>query len=260
VSRSAQISTFALIFALCCSGMAVRCEQAGAKSRGEASRWCVKPGRVDVGCRKDGDVAFSAIGAAGELGPETTVKTESGGLAQIAFKRQALCQFGPVPTEVVTRYGGASRLFLQRTGYAVCAMAQLSHEELPFFCEENVKCPVVVTTNGSFSLRTTQDSAIASSAAYTEQVSSSESKVSSGDSSEMEERSAELIICSGSYLIRVERENSKAVASGSSSQLMQIRIVLIEGPGGVSLSVEDVAPTPTCRGPVVRGHTDELNL
>lgn len=258
MSRSAQV--FVLLFAVSCCCIATRNEQAEAKSREEALRWCVRPGRADVGCRKDGGVTFSAIGPSGKLQPETSVATESGGLAQIAFKRQALCEFGPVPTEVVTRYGGNSRLFLQKEGYAVCAMARRSQEELPFFCEENVECPAVITTNGSFSLRTTRDEAAASSSTYSEQVSSVVTESTSGSLGETEERAAELVICSGSYVIRVERENSKSVASGSSSQLSQIKITLIEGPGGVSLVVENIAPTPACRGPVIRGHTDELTL
>ncbi len=212
----------------------------GAEAREKSAQWCVEPSPNDVACKKAGSVSFSTTPRRKvRLQPESTVRIESGGLAQVAFKRQALCQFGPAPTEIVTRYSSESHLFLQREGYASCSLHRKAQTKVPFFCDGNLQCPAVVTTSGgSFSLRMGSIYATQSALA-------------------VGERRAEMILCSSSYVIRVAREGSYVASAGSTNSLSRIRVTLVENESSVDLTTETIG---TCADRPRRGPRDIVDL
>lgn len=212
----------------------------GAEAREKSAQWCVKPGPNDVACKKAGSVSFSTTPRRKvRLQPESTVRIESGGLAQVAFKRQALCQFGPAPTEIVTRYSSESHLFLQREGYASCSLHKKTQTKVPFFCDGNLRCPAVVTTSGgSFSLRM-------------ESIYATQSALAAG------ERRAEMILCSSSWVIRVVRDGIYVATAGATSSLSRVRIVLVESQNSVDLGSETIGQ---CADRPSRGPRDVVDL
>jgi hypothetical protein len=247
------VAALTALTAFCLLGLFHFSAMALQRGHGTDDRWCVKPGSGDIACRKEGNVSLPSATTGRrtvKLSPESVVRTESGGLAQVAFKRQALCEFGPLPTEIVTRYGGPSRLFLQETGNAICTIGRNTTEEVPFFCDQNLQCPAIVTTDGPFSLRMETDSAVTSSFS-TEAGASLEGG---------EGRTVVMIICSGSYEIRVARENSNVVAAGGSSGVQRVRITLVETATGISLGVESAPDARVCSGKTISGQKDILNL
>lgn len=130
---------------------------AGATPLRAARQACGPDAAADWLCKDSGVVTVQAPGgertsaskrAATRVPSGTTVRARPQSVAKMRFGRDAACQLGPdrSPTDIVTRAGSSTPLFLQRQGQSYCTFR--SGATLSFSCGTYSECPVGVTTVG----------------------------------------------------------------------------------------------------------------
>jgi hypothetical protein len=200
-----------------------------AKAKAKAHRpheWCGARKAVDRVCRESGKVSVDGRALARRKAtaapPEAVVRAEAGAIARITFKRQALCQLGLTdgPTEIQTRFGGSTRLYRQTDGVSWCTFADDETSLLPFFCEPDGTCPVIVKTDGSVIVHTSNPIVT--------------------------------VVCAGSFHVRVTDANGLAEASGSASEAGRIRITVHQTEDSIELEVDSVHGRGACASAVFR--------